>query len=419
MLTDIFTHTNVLTKLEAGPFGPYLPDLATALQQQRYATDTIQRYLHSADAFGRWLKTQQISLSAINEDTIARYVSSLERRKVRSYPHGVLPHKAVGLEHLLCPLRRQNIITPAQPVTTATPSEQVLSEYDQYLERTAGAAARTRHKYLYFARQFLTFVFASSTPEWSLLRAETIAAFVQKETTSRQGAGRKHPGSATRNFLRYLVTRGLIPTGLEAAIPRARLWKHASLPEHLSAEEVARVLVTCADGTAIGKRNYAILLLLSRLGIRALEAARLQIDDIDWRTGCILIRASKNHRERNLPLSEDVGQALLDYLRDGRPQTDSRNIFLEHTAPFHPLQSSSAITQAVNRLLKKTGIERRSSGAHLFRHTAASQMVCRGATFKEVADVLGHQSLQTTGIYAKLDLAALSKVALPWPGGAQ
>jgi len=419
MLTDIFTRASVLTKLEAGPFGPYLSDLVTALQQQRYATDTIQRYLHSADAFGRWLNTQQIPLSAINEDTIARYVSSLERRKVCSCPHSVLPHKAVGLDHLLRLLRQQNIVMPSHPGAAATVGEQLLSEYDQYLERTAGAVARTRHKYLYFARQFLAFAFDSAIPEWPLLRAENVAAFVQKETTSRQGAGRKHPGSATRIFLRYLVTRGLIPAGLEAVIPRMRLWKHASLPEHLSAEEVSRVLAACADGTAIGKRNYAILLLLSRLGIRALEAAQLQIDDVDWRTGCILIRASKNHRERNLPLSEDLGQALLDYLRDGRPQTDSRNIFLKHTAPFHALQGSSAITQTVQRLLKKAGIERRSSGAHLFRHTAASQMVCRGATFKEVADILGHQSLQTTSIYAKLDLAALSQVALPWPGGAQ
>lgn len=419
MLTDIFTRTSVLTKLQVVPFGPFLPDLVTALRQQRYATDTIQKYLHSADAFGHWVKTQQIPLSAIDEDTIARYVSSLKCRKVRSRPHGAPPHKAAGLEHLLCLLRQQNIITPSSTVTAATPGEQLLAEYDQYLERTAGAAVGTRHKYLYCARQLLAFAFGSATPEWSLLQAETIATFVQKETAPRRGAGRKHPGSATRIFLRYLVTRGLIPAGMEAAIPKARMWKHASLPEHLSAAEVSRVLATCADGTAIGKRNYTILLLLSRLGIRAMEAAQLQIDDIDWRTGCVLIRASKNHRERNLPLSEDVGQALVDYLRDGRPQTDSRNIFLEHTAPFRPLQTSSAITKAVKRLLKKTGIERRSSGAHLFRHTAASQMVCRGASFKEVADVLGHQSLQTTGIYAKLDLAALSQVALPWPGGAK
>lgn len=419
MLTDIFIRTSVLTKLEAGPFGPYLPDLVTMLQQQRYAIHTIQKYLHSADAFGRWLKTQQISFSAIDEDTVNRYISSLKRRKVRSCPHGALPHKAVGLAHLLGLLRQQNIVTSSQPVNAVNPGEKLLSEYDQYLERTAGAADGTRRKYLYFARRFLAFAFSAATPEFSQLRAETITAFVQKETTSRQGAGRKCPGSAARIFLRYLLTQGLISAGLESAIPRGRLWKHASLPEHLSPEEISRVLEACADGTAIGRRNYAILLLLSRLGIRALEAAQLQIDDVDWRTGCIVIRVSKNHRERNLPLSEDVGQALLDYLQNGRPQTGSRNIFLEHTAPFHPLKTSSAITKAIKRLLKKTGIERRSSGAHLFRHTAASQMVCRGATFKEVADVLGHQSLQTTGIYAKLDLAALSQVALPWPGGAK
>ena len=223
MLTDIFTRTSVLTKLEAGPFGPFLSDLVTALRQQRYATDTIQKYLHSADAFGRWVKTQQIPLSAIDEDTVVRYVSSLKRRKVRSCPHGVPPHEAVGLEHLLCLLRRQNIIPPPQPVTAATPGEQLLAEYDQYLERTAGAAVGTRHKYLYFARQLLTFAFGSATPDWSLLQAETIAAFVQKETAPRRGAGRKLPGSATRIFLRYLVTRGLISTGPEAAIPGARI----------------------------------------------------------------------------------------------------------------------------------------------------------------------------------------------------
>jgi len=419
MLTDVFTRTSLLTKLEAGPFGPCLPDLGTSLRQMHYAPDTIRRYLHAADAFGNWLKSQQIPLSAINEDILARYISSLGRRKSGSFPGGVLPHKAVGLKHLLRLLRQQNLVEPSHPVSAAIPSDQILTEYGQYLERTAGAAVRTRDKYLYFARKFLASVFASSTPEWSLLQAETIVTFVQKETAPRQGAGRKQPSSATRVFLRYLVTRGLIPAGLEAATPAARQWKHAPLPETFSAEEVARVLAACSDGSAIGKRNFAILLLLSRLGIRAWEVTQLQIDDVDWRAGCILIRASKNHRERNLPLSEDVGQALLDYLQDGRPQTSSRKIFLEHTAPFRSFQSSSAVTHVVMRLLKKAGIERRSSGAHLFRHTAASQMVCQGATFKEVADVLGHQSLQTTGIYAKLDLAALSQVALPWPGGDQ
>jgi site-specific recombinase XerD len=419
MIHNIFTRASVLAKLASGPLGPYLVDLVTALQQQRYATHTIQKYLHAADALGRWLQTQQIALSTINEEVIAQYVSTLGRRKVRSCPRGAPPHEAGGLQHLLHLLRQQGIAAPPQAMRPATPFEQTLADYEQYLASVCGVAVTTRRKYLYFARQLLIFAFSSGMPEWSALRTETITQFVHQETAPRRGAGRKQPGSASRIFLRYLVTRGLIPTGLEAAIPGMRIWKHASLPEHLSDEEVTRVLTACADGTAIGRRNYAILMLLARLGIRALEAARLRLDDIDWRTGCVVIRASKNHRERRLPLPEDVGQTLLDYLQHGRPPTTCRNIFLEHTAPFQPLQTASAITKVVKRLLQQTGIKRSSSGAHLFRHTAASQMVCRGASFKEVADVLGHQSLQTTGIYAKLDLAALSQVALPWPGGAQ
>jgi site-specific recombinase XerD len=419
MIQNIFTRASVLAKLESGPLSPHLIDLVTALQQQRYATHTIQKYLHAADAFGRWLQTQQIALSTINEEVIAHYVSTLERRKVRSYPRGAPPHEAVGLQHLLRLLRQQGVAAPHQVMRPATPSEQILADYEQYLEGVCGAAVRTRCKYLYFARRFLIFAFNSGMPEWSALRAETITQFVQQETAPRRGAGRKQPGSAFRIFLRYLVMRGLIPAGLEATIPGMRIWKHASLPEHLSDEEVTRVLTACADGTATGRRNYAILMLLARLGIRALEAARLRLDDIDWRSGCVVIRASKNHRERSLPLPEDVGQALLDYLRHGRPPTSCREIFLEHAAPFQPLQTASAITKVVKRLLQKADIKRGFSGAHLFRHTAASQMVCRGASFKEVADVLGHQSLQTTGIYAKLDLAALAQVALPWPGGAQ
>jgi integrase len=174
-----------------------------------------------------------------------------------------------------------------------------------------------------------------------------------------------------------------------------------------------------ADGTALGRRNHALLLLLARLGLRAQEALSLRLDDIDWHHGVVVLRAQKTHRERQLPLPAEVGQALLDYLQQGRPATSCREIFLAHRAPYRPLQAASALTSVVKRLLQKAGIERHSSGAHLFRHTAATQMVRGGVSFKEVADVLGHQSLQTTGIYAKLDLASLASVALPWPGGAQ
>jgi site-specific recombinase XerD len=162
-----------------------------------------------------------------------------------------------------------------------------------------------------------------------------------------------------------------------------------------------------------------MILLLSRLGLRAKEVAILQLNDIDWINGSLLVRSSKTHSERLLPLPQDVGDALLSYLRNGRPQTTDREIFLTALPPYRPMKTSAVVSITVKRLMARAGINRQRSGAHLLRHSAATRMVNSGASFKEVADVLGHQQLQTTGVYAKLNLAALSEVALPWPGGAQ
>jgi integrase len=328
MINTVFSRTSLLAELESGPLGPYLPDLVSALQQQRYATHTIQKYLHAADAFGRWLITHLIALSEVNEAVITRYVSAFPRRKVPGYAPGAPPHEAAGLKHLLTLLRQQGVTPLDQPCSPTTPIERTLADYEQFLERTCGAAVTTRRKYLYFARQFLSFAFGSSNPEWSALRAETITKFVQQETVRRSGFGRKAPGSAIRIFLRYLVTQGVLPAGLEAAVPGMRVWKHASLPEHLTAEEVTRLLTACADGTAIGRRNHAILLLLARLGIRAFEAARLQVTDVDWRAGSVVIRARELLRTWSRPLGELQGE--LEKQRDRFAR--GANAYLDQTA---------------------------------------------------------------------------------------
>jgi integrase len=220
-------------------------------------------------------------------------------------------------------------------------------------------------------------------------------------------------------MLRYLIGRGEVPGGLEAAVPRLRQYQQAALPHHLSEAQMARVLESCASRTPVGRRDYAILLILARLGLRAKEVARLALEDIDWVEGHVVIRAGKTRQERRLPLAKDVGQAVIAYLKHGRPSSPHRLVFLERRAPFGPLRTASAITHIVQRALARAGVEAPSGGAHLFRHSAATHMVRRGASFKQVADVLGHQALQTTRIYAKLDLAALSQVAQPWPGGEQ
>ena len=233
----------------------------------------------------------------------------------------------------------------------------------------------------------------------------------------RHGTGRKQPAVAIRSFLRFLVFQGEIRSGLEAAAPSPPQWKYASLPSRLTPEEVERVLAVYQDRSAISLRNRAILFLLARLGLRAQEVVSLCLDDIDWADGCLALRPGKTRRARNLPLPHDVGQTIVTYLQSGRPQSESRQVFLQSRAPFGSLTGAS-VWGIVRQAFKRAGlIVPPGVGSHIFRHTIASQMVNHGASFKDVADVLGHQSIETTGIYAKLELDVLAAVALPWGGG--
>jgi site-specific recombinase XerD len=418
MIKNIFTRASVVARLETGPLGLHLDALATTLQNQRYAISTISIHLREAQAFGFWVNERH-RLGEISELVLKHYLDDLSvqpgslnrsrRRKITTAVHLLLNH-----------LRQAGVIAPPPAeIPSLTEARQCLTRYEEYLEKVQGLAPTTRRQYLRFASRLLNTISQSGLIEWSSLNADKIIEFVRADASSRKGFGPHTTSTAIRSLLRFLVSQGRLPTGLETAIPTIPRWSHAALPQRLSETDIDRLLTVCNDGTAIGKRNYAILILLSRLGLRAKEVAGMQLGDLDWANGSLLVRSSKTHSERLLPMAQEVGEALVSYLRNGRPATSHRQIFLDHTAPFRPLQTASAITKVVKRLLAKAGIERRSSGAHLFRHTVASQMVNHGASFKEVADVLGHQNLQTTGIYAKLDLAALSETALPWPGGAQ
>jgi len=418
MIKNIFTSAIIVARLETGPLGSYLDLLATALQKQGYAITTIGIHLREAHAFGNWLREQH-HLDEISELMFERYLADLSSQREPLTP--MRRQKITTAIHLLLKhLRHAGVI--AQPPAESLPETEVrqwLIRYQEYLEKVIGLAPKTCQKYLCFADRLLETMSQHGAIEWSAFTADKITAFLQTEVAPRKGSGPHGPATAVRSFLRFLVSQSQLSAGLEMAIPPIRRWSQAALPQRLSETEINRLLTICADRTATGGRNYAILLLLSRLGLRAKEVARLQLNDIDWVNGSLLARSSKTHCQRLLPLPQDVGEALLSYLQNGRPETTDREIFLSAVAPYRPLKTSSTISVTVKRLLARAGIKRQSSGAHLFRHTAATQMVNRGASFKDVADVLGHQQLQTTGIYAKLDLAALSEVALPWPGGAQ
>jgi integrase len=292
-----------------------------------------------------------------------------------------------------------------------------LLSYDRYLRDVVGAAATTRIRYWRVVRRFVAACF-NNMAGWTPPSVQQVTDFVCEEAASKKGCGRRVSVTAARSFIRFLAWRGIVPSGLDRAIPRTRLAAHASLPRRLTIDEISRLLDAAMTGKA-PCRDRAILLLAVQLGLRSSEIIAMELDDIDWRAGVVRVRIRKSRRERTLPLPRDVGTALADYIQLERPP-GCRGLFIGVNNPPSRLSDPTAITQMVKRSLRRAEIPLgRLSGAHMLRHTAASRLINSGASFSEVADLLGHQRLKTTAIYAKLDLATLSRVSMPWIGGAQ
>lgn len=413
MLEQFHTQTSVITQFRHGRLGAYLDNLATTLHEQGYAQASIRCSLRYCDRFGQWLDVQGYTVAQVAETLVEQYLSGFPRSR-----NGRRPRVAQGLPHLIRLLRQHDIIPPPNGRCSPTAIDHWLRQYEQYLEHVLGAAAGTRKNYLLIAKRFLTACFGTAPLNWETLETQAISDFVQQEASTRTGGGRKLVSAGVRAVLRFLVFCGDRPPGLEAAAPTQRQWTHAPLPNRLTREDVERVLAAYDDTPPQHLRDRAIILLLARLGLRAHEIVTLHLDDIDWHEGWLCIRAGKTHRERRLPLTQEVGTALVSYRRHGRPVRTSRQVFLQLRAPFRPFTNSCSVSDLAKRAMIHAGLTPTPRmGAHTFRRTAASQMANYGASFKDVADVLGHQSLETTALYAKLDLEALGLVALPWPGG--
>jgi len=302
--------------------------------------------------------------------------------------------------------------------TPENDTERWLRAFYDHLTRVRGTAPGTCRIYLRYARLLLTESWPTARADWAALTPERILNFVRAQTERLDRSASRGPGTATRSFLRFLIASGLLRPGLDGAVPTVRQWKLASLPRTIPTADVQRVLTALDDARATGVRDTAIVLLLSRLGLRAGEVAALRTTDIGWREGRVHVPPGKTGRERVLPLPQDVGAAIVQLLKTRPPTAPRDAIFVCARAPYRPL-TAAAITNLAQRALRRAGVDVRRPGAQAFRHTVATQLVQEGVSMKTIADVLGHARLETTAIYAKLDLSTLATVALPWPGGAQ
>jgi site-specific recombinase XerD len=415
MIERYFSQAKVLFRLRAGPVGPYLPRFVIELEQRRFSRDTIRRYIRAADSLCRWLDDQGVAVVEANQSHIERYVLQHARLPDIHYGQGRLCKAAISVPFIATVLREQGILSGSVPVSKANAW---LARFDNHLIRVRGISPESRQHYLRYARRLIQSLQMSDL-DWTTLNAQQIRDFICSEAAKRKTGSCRLVIAAIRALLHFLAAEGAVPPNLHRAVPVVREWRHASLPQYISTGELDRVLQICCTPSTGGSRDTCIILMMARLGMRAGEVRQLKLDDIDWIQGEIHVRAGKSRRERTLPLLEEVGKALGVYLREERPESAERSIFLTLRPPYRPLACSARISQISRRVFEEAGIQGPRLGAHRLRHTVATHMVRRGSSFKEVADVLGHSSLKSTAIYAKLDERSLQQVALPWPGGVE
>ena len=400
----------VLLRVPEGPLSPYLNRFANAASTKGYAVRTIHHRVLLAAGFSQWLKQKGIEPCSITSDHPKQYLQ---------YRYCLLrPSRGdrAALRHLIEFLRLDGVI-PAEKtdVPQATEAELCVHAYEEYLRETRALATSTIVSYVPFIRRFLQHCFGNGPVTLSHLCASDVVEFVRHQAKRLKRKQAKTMTTALRSFLNYVHYDSEETLELVATVPVVANWSNTSIPRAISTDQVHQLLTSISRDTSTGRRDYAILLLLARLGLRASEVVFLELDDIEWNTGTLHLRAKGGVR-KEFPMSHEVGEAIADYLRRGRPISNSRRVFLRTKAPIQGFRGPSGVSCVVRRSLKNAEVNAPSFGAHQFRHGLATEMLRQGASLSEIGDVLGHRHPDTTRIYAKVDVKALRTLALPWPG---
>ena len=410
MINKLFTLPSTIERLRQGPLEKYLDAYTAVVAEQGFAPNSIRSQIVVVADLSQWLQQKRIAASSLDRKVLDRFLKKRERQG------GIRRGDERALNRLLVLLRQTGIVKPDREHTIESPRQRVINGFQHYLLQERRLSPATPHNYLPVVDQFLSERFSRKVLKLSAIRAVDVTDFVRRHAHQWSPGRAALMVTALRSFFRYLLHRGDVAADLAACVPTVPRWSFSSLPKFLSADSVQRVLDGCDRQTSIGRRNYAILLLLARLGLRAGEVVGLNLEDIDWEQGLMAIRG-KGGKSASLPLPVDVGEAIAAYLRHDRPRCSVRRLFIRHRAPLDGFRNSLAICSLVMRALKRAGIESAHTGAHVFRHSLATNLLRNGCSLDEIGELLRHQSPDTTAIYAKVDLAALRTLALPWPGG--
>jgi len=396
------------TRRRPGRLGPFVEGYRVWLLQAGYTPQTVRMMLKDLGRLGRWMDAEGVEVGAATVASIESFLSAWRAGGGRRVP------TVRALRSMLTYLREVGVMIGEEP-PMRSPVDALVSEYREWLVVDRGLAAMTVLRYETLARRFLSSR-VSPIDELGVagLDGAVVSRFLLGECNRVCLASAKGKVAELRSLLRFLHLRGFTARSLAESVPGVAGWRETTIPPTMPQSDIERLLANCDRMTIDGARDHAMLTLLARLGLRSIEIARLQLEDLDWRAGDLLVRG-KARRDDRLPMPEDVGEALAGYLAL-RGRHESRSVFLTLRAPTRPIRAD-LVGDVVQRHCRQAGVPH--VGPHRLRHTLATRMLARGASLAEISQVLRHSDLATTAIYAKVDLGRLRQVAQPWPGAAR
>lgn len=408
MIDAIFSQRWVILRLRRGLFEHHIDRFATLLLENGYPKDTAQRKIHLVAMLGRWLEQQQHRLIALDEDKVEDFLHT--RPRGRNFRDG----DRATMRLLIDQLRSNGDIPTLPPKPPPNALERAVLEYTEYLSRERGLSQHTVKEWGHSIRTFLSERFGDCPIRLHALCQVDTNRHIQRKSATMCPTTLQGVTAALRSYFTFLHLQGDIQTDLASGVPAVACWRLSTVPKFLKPDEVQQLLDSCDQTTTKGQRDYSILLLLARLGLRAAELVAMRLDDINWDVGEVLIRGKGQLHDR-LPIPKDVGMALATYLRHGRPSCSTRHVFVRLNAPHHGFASGSDISFIVRQAIERVGLHPSNKGAHLLRHSLATNMLRKGASLSEIGEVLRHRSPVTTELYIKVDLKALHALAQPWP----
>ena len=410
MSEDLLKESIEAERLRGDRLGAHLDSAARSLVDLGYASSTVRTCLWCLADFSGWIERSDVAVGDLDDRIVDAFVNERQRQGRLHRSHR--PAVRCLVEYL----RAQGVVRTPTPERTSEPSPaaRLVSQYEEHLRAERGLAPATLVCYRPYVRRFVDERFGEQPLRLRELVPADVSSFILRYAHSMSPGTAKLMVTALRSFLRFLFQRGQIEANLADVVPAVADWRLSTIPKYLSVEEMERLLDACDQSTRTGRRDYAVLVLLARLGLRAGEAVALELDDIDWRAGEIVVRGKGLFHDR-LPLLPEVGKALAAYLRWDRPPVSTRRVFVRMRAPLRGFARASTVSAIVRRALERAGLNPPVKGAHLLRHSLATRMLQSGASMGEIGEVLRHRRPNTTEIYAKIDFAGLRPLAQPWP----